>query len=101
MMHILMQCSRFATAKAQAEHELDTTPWKSGNTAQTTCHKLHVTGTNKLDRCTVHVCDAALQGVPSTVDDHLFIIGDAAGHIDPLTGMKEGGVGKSGPWTKV
>ena len=27
------------------------------------------------------------QGVPSTIDDHLFIVGDAAGHIDPLTGV--------------
>lgn len=26
------------------------------------------------------------QGVPSSYDDHLLIIGDAAGHIDPLTG---------------
>jgi hypothetical protein len=26
------------------------------------------------------------QGVPRTYDDHLLIIGDAAGHIDPLTG---------------
>jgi len=24
--------------------------------------------------------------VPRTYDDHLLIIGDAAGHIDPLTG---------------
>lgn len=27
-----------------------------------------------------------VQGVPRTYDDHLLIIGDAAGHIDPLTG---------------
>ena len=27
-----------------------------------------------------------MQGVPRTYDDHLLIIGDAAGHIDPLTG---------------
>ena len=27
-----------------------------------------------------------LQGLTTTVDDHLLIIGDAAGHIDPLTG---------------
>jgi flavin-dependent dehydrogenase len=26
------------------------------------------------------------QGLTTTVDDHLLIIGDAAGHIDPLTG---------------
>ena len=26
------------------------------------------------------------QGVPRSYDDHLLIIGDAAGHIDPLTG---------------
>lgn len=26
------------------------------------------------------------QGVPKSYDDHLLIIGDAAGHIDPLTG---------------
>ena len=26
------------------------------------------------------------QGVPVSYDDHLLIIGDAAGHIDPLTG---------------
>jgi menaquinone-9 beta-reductase len=26
------------------------------------------------------------QGVPQSYDDHLLIIGDAAGHIDPLTG---------------
>ena len=27
-----------------------------------------------------------VQGVPRSYDDHLLIIGDAAGHIDPLTG---------------
>ncbi len=26
------------------------------------------------------------QGLRTTYDDHLVIIGDAAGHIDPLTG---------------
>lgn len=26
------------------------------------------------------------QGVKKSYDDHLLIIGDAAGHIDPLTG---------------
>ena len=26
------------------------------------------------------------QGVPKSYDDHLIIVGDAAGHIDPLTG---------------
>lgn len=26
------------------------------------------------------------QGLTTTYDDHLLIIGDAAGHIDPLTG---------------
>ncbi len=26
------------------------------------------------------------QGLRTTFDDHLLIIGDAAGHIDPLTG---------------
>lgn len=26
------------------------------------------------------------QGLRTTYDDHLLIIGDAAGHIDPLTG---------------
>ena len=28
----------------------------------------------------------SLQGLTTTVDDHMLIIGDAAGHIDPLTG---------------
>ena len=27
-----------------------------------------------------------LTGVSRTYDDHIIIIGDAAGHIDPLTG---------------
>jgi hypothetical protein len=31
-------------------------------------------------------CSSSLQGLTTTVDDHLLIIGDAAGHIDPLTG---------------
>lgn len=26
------------------------------------------------------------QGLTTTFDDHMLIIGDAAGHIDPLTG---------------
>lgn len=26
------------------------------------------------------------QGLKTTYDDHLIIVGDAAGHIDPLTG---------------
>eukprot|EP00983_Pelagomonas_calceolata_P113085 1159951-Pelagomonas_calceolata.AAC.4 len=30
-----------------------------------------------------------VQGVPCTIDDHLLIVGDAAGHIDPLTGASE------------
>lgn len=35
------------------------------------------------------------QGVLSTVDDHLLIVGDAAGHIDPLTG------GRLGSWDRL
>ncbi len=27
-----------------------------------------------------------VQGVSTTHDDHIVIVGDAAGHIDPLTG---------------
>lgn len=30
------------------------------------------------------------QGLKTTHDDHLIIVGDAAGHIDPLTGEHEG-----------
>jgi flavin-dependent dehydrogenase len=30
------------------------------------------------------------QGLSTTYDDHLLIIGDAAGHIDPLTGACAG-----------
>lgn len=40
----------------------------------------------KLERMKVASLRVGGQGVPTTYDDHLLIIGDAAGHIDPLTG---------------
>lgn len=40
----------------------------------------------KLERMKVASLRVGGQGVLGTVDDHLVIVGDAAGHIDPLTG---------------
>ncbi|KAL6749979.1 hypothetical protein V8C86DRAFT_2824776 [Haematococcus lacustris] len=40
----------------------------------------------KLERMRVASLRVGGQGLLSTVDDHLLIIGDAAGHIDPMTG---------------
>ncbi len=40
----------------------------------------------KLERMRAASLRVGGQGLTTTVDDHLLIIGDAAGHIDPLTG---------------
>ncbi|KAK9909707.1 hypothetical protein WJX75_006409 [Coccomyxa subellipsoidea] len=40
----------------------------------------------KVERMKAAALRLGSQGVPSSYDDHLLIIGDAAGHIDPLTG---------------
>lgn len=40
----------------------------------------------KLERMRAAALRLGGQGLTTTVDDHLLIIGDAAGHIDPLTG---------------
>ncbi len=40
----------------------------------------------KIERMKAAALRLGSQGVPSSYDDHLLIIGDAAGHIDPLTG---------------
>mmetsp|Transcript_17105 Transcript_17105/g.47439 ORF Transcript_17105/g.47439 Transcript_17105/m.47439 type:complete len:498 (+) Transcript_17105:1914-3407(+) len=40
----------------------------------------------KLERMRAASLRCGSQGVPCTIDDHLLIVGDAAGHIDPLTG---------------
>ena len=40
----------------------------------------------KVERMRVAALRLGSQGVPRSFDDHLLIIGDAAGHIDPLTG---------------
>jgi hypothetical protein len=40
----------------------------------------------KLERMRVAPLRLGGQGLTTTVDDHMLIIGDAAGHIDPLTG---------------
>lgn len=40
----------------------------------------------KLERMRVAALRLGGQGLKTTYDDHLLIIGDAAGHIDPLTG---------------
>lgn len=40
----------------------------------------------KLERMKAASLRLGSQGVPQSYDDHLLIIGDAAGHIDPLTG---------------
>jgi len=40
----------------------------------------------KIERMRAAPLRLGSQGVPVTYDDHLLIIGDAAGHIDPLTG---------------
>jgi len=40
----------------------------------------------KIERMRAAPLRLGSQGVPKTFDDHLLIIGDAAGHIDPLTG---------------
>jgi hypothetical protein len=40
----------------------------------------------KLERMRAAALRLGGQGLKATHDDHLLIIGDAAGHIDPLTG---------------
>lgn len=40
----------------------------------------------KVDRMKVASLRLGMQGVPCSFGDHLLIVGDAAGHIDPLTG---------------
>lgn len=40
----------------------------------------------KIERMRAAPLRLGSQGVPKSYDDHLLIIGDAAGHIDPLTG---------------
>ncbi|KAK9830972.1 hypothetical protein WJX81_004131 [Elliptochloris bilobata] len=40
----------------------------------------------KVERMKAAALRLGSQGVPRSYDDHLLIIGDAAGHIDPLTG---------------
>ena len=40
----------------------------------------------KIERMRAAPLRLGSQGVSVTYDDHLLIIGDAAGHIDPLTG---------------
>lgn len=40
----------------------------------------------KIERMKAAALRLGAQGVPLSYDDHLLIIGDAAGHIDPLTG---------------
>lgn len=40
----------------------------------------------KLERMRAAALRLGGQGLKATHDDHLVIIGDAAGHIDPLTG---------------
>jgi len=40
----------------------------------------------KIERMRAAALRLGSQGVPKSYDDHLIIVGDAAGHIDPLTG---------------
>ena len=40
----------------------------------------------KVERMKAAALRLGSQGLSTTFDDHLLIIGDAAGHIDPLTG---------------
>jgi hypothetical protein len=40
----------------------------------------------KLERMRAASLRLGSQGLTTSFDDHLLIIGDAAGHIDPLTG---------------
>lgn len=40
----------------------------------------------KLERMRAASLRLGSQGLTTSYDDHLLIIGDAAGHIDPLTG---------------
>jgi hypothetical protein len=40
----------------------------------------------KVERMKAAALRLGSQGVPRSYDDHLIIVGDAAGHIDPLTG---------------
>ncbi len=42
----------------------------------------------KLERMRAAALRLGGQGLTATHDDHLLIIGDAAGHIDPLTGKR-------------
>lgn len=42
--------------------------------------------TAKIERMRAAALRLGSQGVPKSYDDHLIIVGDAAGHIDPLTG---------------
>jgi hypothetical protein len=43
----------------------------------------------KLERMRAASLRLGSQGLTTSFDDHLLIIGDAAGHIDPLTGAGE------------
>jgi flavin-dependent dehydrogenase len=47
----------------------------------------------KLERMRAAALRLGGQGLSATHDDHLLIIGDAAGHIDPLTGRWQGRMG--------
>lgn len=40
----------------------------------------------KIERMRAAALRLGSQGLSTSFDDHLLIIGDAAGHIDPLTG---------------
>lgn len=40
----------------------------------------------KIERMRAAALRLGSQGLKTSFDDHLLIIGDAAGHIDPLTG---------------
>jgi len=40
----------------------------------------------KIERMKAAALRLGCQGIKSTFDDHLLLVGDAAGHIDPLTG---------------
>ncbi len=42
----------------------------------------------KMERMKAAALRLGGQGLTTTYDDHLLIIGDAAGHIDPLTGTR-------------
>lgn len=40
----------------------------------------------KIERMKAASLRLGSQGITTSYDDHLIIVGDAAGHIDPLTG---------------